>query len=225
MTLNNLSADLQGARDYDTALRYLEESLAILRAIGNRAGEGTTLNNLSALCHARGDYTALRYLEESLAILRAIGDRAGECDPQQPLGALPCARDYDTALRYLEESLAILRAIGDRAGEGATLNNSRRFAMRAGITTRRCAIWRSHWPSAGPSATGRDYVQRCLTWGMFICRKTSINRRLPAGQQLTESLGNRYAEVLAALENLAKQLGGGGLEDWERLSQQMGSGE
>jgi hypothetical protein len=27
------------------------------------------------------------------------------------------------------------------------------------------------------------------------------------------------------LENLAKQLGGSGLEDWERLSQQMGSGE
>lgn len=32
-----------------------------------------------------------------------------------------------------------------------------------------------------------------------------------------------YAEVLKALENLAKQMGGNGLADWERLAQQMGS--
>ncbi|MGE3542068.1 MAG: tetratricopeptide repeat protein, partial [Candidatus Tectimicrobiota bacterium] len=64
--------------DYDTALRYLEQSLAIRREIGDKAGEGTTLNNLSPIFKARGDYdTALRYLEQSLAIQREIGDKAG----------------------------------------------------------------------------------------------------------------------------------------------------
>jgi len=33
------------------------------------------------------------------------------------------------------------------------------------------------------------------------------------------------SEALINLENLAKQLGGGGLELWEQMSQQMGSGE
>ena len=105
--------------DYDTALRYLEESLAIRRAIGDWAGEGVTFNNLSQIYKARGDYdTALRYLEESLAILRAIGDRAGEGATLNNLSQIYKARgDYDTALRYLEESLAIRRAIGDWAGK------------------------------------------------------------------------------------------------------------
>jgi tetratricopeptide (TPR) repeat protein len=60
-------------------LTYLEQSLAIRREIGDKAGEGTTLNNLSQIYDARGDYaTALTYLEQSLAIQREIGDKAGE---------------------------------------------------------------------------------------------------------------------------------------------------
>ena len=67
-------------QDYDTALTYLEQSLAIQREIGDTAGEGATLNNISQIYDARGDYdTALTYLEQSLAIQRAIGDTSGLC--------------------------------------------------------------------------------------------------------------------------------------------------
>ena len=116
------------------------------RAIGNRAGEGATLNNLSTLYHARGD--------------------------------------YDTALRYLEESLAIRRAIGDRAGLCATLFNIGHIHL---------------W---------KDEHQQALACWIEAYR-------------IAKEIG--YAEVLAALENLAKQLGGNGLELWERLPQQMES--
>jgi len=65
---------------YDTALDYLKRSLAIQQEIGDKSGEGTTLNNISALYHARGDYdTALDYLKRSLAIMQEIGDSAGLC--------------------------------------------------------------------------------------------------------------------------------------------------
>ncbi|MCP4738560.1 MAG: tetratricopeptide repeat protein, partial [Bosea sp.] len=41
--------------------------------IGDTAGEGTTLNNISQIYDARGDYTtALEYLEQSLAISREM---------------------------------------------------------------------------------------------------------------------------------------------------------
>ncbi|MGE3539507.1 MAG: tetratricopeptide repeat protein, partial [Candidatus Tectimicrobiota bacterium] len=90
-----------------------------------RQNEGATLNNLSPIFKARGDYdTALRYLEQSLAIWREIGDKAGEGTTLNNLSQISDARgDYDTALRYLEQSLAIWREIGDKAGEGTTLNN------------------------------------------------------------------------------------------------------
>jgi tetratricopeptide (TPR) repeat protein len=107
------------------ALDCYQKSLKLAKALGSRAGEGATLNNLSQIYHDHGDYdTALRYLEESLALYRAISDRAGEGVTLNNLSEIYQARgDYETALRYLEEVLVIQRAIGNRAGEGVTLNN------------------------------------------------------------------------------------------------------
>ncbi len=228
VTLNNLSQIYKARGDYATALRYLEESLAIRRAIGNRVGEGATLNNLSTLYHARGDDgTALRYLEESLAISRAIGDRAGEGKTLNNLSQIYDARGDDaTALRYLEESLAISRAIGDRAGEGTTLNNlSQIYHARGDDATalryleESLAIRRAIGDRAGLCPTlfnmGHIYWQKDEHQQAIACWVEAY--------QISKEIG--YAETLAALENLAKQIGGNGLEDWEQLSQQMESGE
>jgi len=47
----------------------LKQSLAISQEIGDRAGEGTTLNNIAGIYHANDDYeTALNYLEQSLPV-------------------------------------------------------------------------------------------------------------------------------------------------------------
>ncbi len=66
--------------DYETALEYLKRSLTIMQEIGDKSGEGTTLNNISQIYDARGDYeTALEYLKRSLTIQQEIGDKAGLC--------------------------------------------------------------------------------------------------------------------------------------------------
>ncbi|MCX6049206.1 MAG: tetratricopeptide repeat protein [Chloroflexi bacterium] len=58
----------------------IDQSLKIQREIGDKAGEGTTLNNISQIYDARGDYeTALTYLQQSLKIRQEIGDAAGLC--------------------------------------------------------------------------------------------------------------------------------------------------
>ncbi|MCP4347809.1 MAG: tetratricopeptide repeat protein, partial [Desulfobacterales bacterium] len=78
-TLNNIGEIHRNRGDYETALKYLEQSLQIIREIGDKSGEGTTLNNMSVIAHTRGDYeTALKYLEQSLQIIREIGDKSGE---------------------------------------------------------------------------------------------------------------------------------------------------
>jgi tetratricopeptide (TPR) repeat protein len=65
--------------NYTTALTYFTDSLAISQKIGDKAGEGTTLNNISQIYDAQGDYiTALTCLTNSLAISQKIGDKAGE---------------------------------------------------------------------------------------------------------------------------------------------------
>ncbi|MCP5426625.1 MAG: tetratricopeptide repeat protein [Gammaproteobacteria bacterium] len=109
----------------DKAKPFLEDSLALCQAIGDRTGEGATLNNLSLMYQTCGEYEmALRYLEESLLVQRAIGDQTGRGATLNNLSLIYHARgDYETARQYLEGALAHCRTIGDRAGEGTTLNN------------------------------------------------------------------------------------------------------
>ena len=64
---------------YREALNYYQQALVIQRAVGDRAGEGTTLNNIGTVYGARGQYDqALENYQQALDIRRAVGDRAGE---------------------------------------------------------------------------------------------------------------------------------------------------
>ncbi|MDP3480278.1 MAG: tetratricopeptide repeat protein, partial [Desulfoprunum sp.] len=64
----------------EMALQFLQTALHLCREIGDKKGEGATLNNISTIYFDRGDYdTALQYLQQSLAIQQEIGDKAGLC--------------------------------------------------------------------------------------------------------------------------------------------------
>jgi tetratricopeptide (TPR) repeat protein len=124
--------------DYETALAYLQKSLVIYRQIGNKFGEGITLNNISQIYDARGDYeTALAYLQQSLSIRQQIGNKSGEGTALNNISQIYAARgDYETALAYLQKSLAIQQQIGDKSGEGTALNNiSQIYAARGDYET------------------------------------------------------------------------------------------
>jgi len=111
--------------DFKNALPYMKQSLTIMQQIGDKAGEGATLNNISQIYDAQGDYeTALAYLKQSLAIQQQIGDKAGEGATLNNISALYHAQgDYETALAYLKQSLTICQQIGDKAGYCVTLFN------------------------------------------------------------------------------------------------------
>lgn len=125
MLLDQIATLYYERSDYDNAKRYWEESLALAHEIGNKQGEGATLNNISQIYHARGDYeTALTYLQQSLIISQQIGDKEGEGKTLNNISQIYDARgDHKTALTYLQQSLTIQQQIGDKEGEGATLNN------------------------------------------------------------------------------------------------------
>ena len=85
------------------------------KQIGDRQGEGTTLNNISQIYHAKGDYdTALRYLEQSLAISQQIGDIAGLATTLYNMGAifLDQKNDIEKATSACWQSYTIYQKIG-----------------------------------------------------------------------------------------------------------------
>ncbi len=123
--LNQIGNQYHHLGQYDTALDFYKQSLAIQQQIGDKYGEGTTLNNMPTTAHARCDYdNALDFLKQSLAIFQEIGDKQGEGSTLNNMATTAHARgDYDTALDFLKQSLAIQQQIGDKKTEGATLNN------------------------------------------------------------------------------------------------------
>jgi len=125
LALFNMGAILKLNGQNDEAFALYEQSISIYKKVGDRQGEGATLNNISQIYSTKGDYdTALGYLEQSLDIRQQIGDRQGEGITLNNISQIHKARGgYENALRYLEQSLAIMQQIGDRQGEGATLNH------------------------------------------------------------------------------------------------------
>ena len=117
--------DLYRISRYKEALPLYEQSLSIRQEIGDKAGEGTTLNNISQIYKVRGDYaTALKYLEQSLNISQNIGDKTQEGITLNNISQIYHDwGDYATALKHLKQSLRICRETGNRAVEGVTLNN------------------------------------------------------------------------------------------------------
>ena len=126
--LNRLGQIFHYLGKFAEALHFFQIAHRKMAAPGSQEEKkqlGTTLNNISQIYDARGDYdAALDYLEKSLKIRQEIGDRAGEGTTLNNISQIFKARgDYDAALDYLEKSLAIQQEIGDRAGMIPTLHN------------------------------------------------------------------------------------------------------
>ena len=156
--------------------------MKIRQEIGDRQGEGATLNNLATAALSQGDYaTALRYLQDSLKIQQEIGDKKGEGATLNNLATAALSQgDYATALRYLQDSLKIRQEIGDMAGMCSTLFNMGHIHLQ-----------------------DEEIVEAFAKWA--------------AAYQIAKKTG--FAQALYALDKLAKQLGGDGLEFWERSSE------
>ncbi len=107
-----------------------EQSLLILRQIGDRAGEAGSLHQLATIDMETGDYASARErLEQSLLIRRQIGDRAGEAGSLHQLASIDMETgDYASAREQFEQSLLIRQQVGDRAGEAAVFFQLGRLA-------------------------------------------------------------------------------------------------
>ncbi|MEP0855032.1 tetratricopeptide repeat protein [Trichocoleus sp. DQ-U1] len=122
-SLNSLGNAYNSLGQYQPAIDYLQQSLAISREISHPNGEAASLGNLGNAYNSLGQYQpAIDYLQQSLAITREIGDLDGEAASLGNLGnAYNSLGQYQPAIDYLQQSLAIFREIGDRNGEAISL--------------------------------------------------------------------------------------------------------
>lgn len=113
----------QNSRPIARARVLHEESLALYRELGDKAGMASALNNLGTISQEQGDYIrARRPLEESLALLEELGDRRGFARTLHNLGMVVHEQgDVAQARALIEKSLALRRELGDADGMARAL--------------------------------------------------------------------------------------------------------
>jgi predicted ATPase/DNA-binding SARP family transcriptional activator len=116
-------AEAQG--DYEQAVQFHEEALALYRVAGDREAIADALTSLGQMARDQGDYDeAVRLLDQALATCRAAGDRHGAAYALIELGTVASYRGGgQLALALYAEGLEILRTSPDPRGYAAALTN------------------------------------------------------------------------------------------------------
>ena len=126
-SLTSLGNAYHSLGQYQQAIQYHQQSLAIDIETGDRNGEATSYIGLGSAYLSLGQYQqAIQYHQQSLAIFTEIGDlaegeirkaaRNGEATSYIGLGsAYLSLGQYQQAIQYYQQSLAIFTEIGDLA--------------------------------------------------------------------------------------------------------------
>jgi non-specific serine/threonine protein kinase len=140
-SLNILGAVAIDEGDFASARALHEESLAIVRQLGNRLGIANSLSNLGVVAYEQSDFVRARALyEESLAIERELGNSGGIATSLSDLGALAHKQgDYAAAGALRRESLMIRRELGDRRGMAYSLEGLAETSVTVLGSSRRAA--------------------------------------------------------------------------------------
>ncbi|MFC4531556.1 tetratricopeptide repeat protein [Sphaerisporangium dianthi] len=125
-------AQLRG--EYDQALEWYHQSLAIDEELGNRAGMAASYHQLGIIAQLRSEYDqALEWYHQSLTIKEELDDRAGMASSYHQLGIIAQLRsEYDQALEWYHQSLTIKEELDDRAGMASSYHQLGRIAQERG---------------------------------------------------------------------------------------------
>jgi predicted ATPase/DNA-binding winged helix-turn-helix (wHTH) protein len=125
-------ATVQG--DFPAATGFVEKSLSIYQALGDRWGVAVSMNARAIIAWDRQDYPAAQsHFCESLALWRVLGDRVAIARCLHTFANFVRGRgEYARARTMLEEAGRIFRELGDHSGAAWSLNQSGDIAREEG---------------------------------------------------------------------------------------------
>lgn len=202
--------------DYLAASMLFEESLTIMRELGDKSGIASSLGNLGAVAHGQGDFAAARTLcEESLTIMRELGNNRGTSAALNNLGTIANDQgDFAAARALHEESLTISRELEDKRGISVSLDNLGEVAYNRGDFARARELYMENlaiclelgnrhgvvWPLeafASFAFKGNRAETSAILWGAAEVLREQIGRPLPPNR--SEQYDRNVAEVKQAL--------------------------
>jgi len=128
--------------DYRGATRLIEESVALRRVGGDKAGLAMSLNNLGLVAHEEGAYArATALFDESLALKQEAGDGRGAAYSLTNLGRVAHRQgDLARAAELHARGLTLLRALDDRHNVARSLHNLAEVVLQQGDDSRAATL-------------------------------------------------------------------------------------
>ncbi|XP_078382872.1 uncharacterized protein LOC144665516 [Oculina patagonica] len=111
--------------DFNGALEFFQQYLAITKEIGDRVGEGRVYGGLGCACLNLGDYQkAIDFYQLRLNIAKEVGDKGSEGKACYNLAnAYFSLSNFKKAAEYNQLYLSFAKEVKDRAGEGRAYGN------------------------------------------------------------------------------------------------------
>ena len=189
------------------ALGFYNQALPLQRAVGDRAGEASTLSNIGAVYSDLGEkQKALDYYNQSLPLARAVGNRTGEESTLNNIGLVYSSLgERQKALDFYNQALPLARAVADRSGEETTLNNIGVVYAHLGENQKALDYYNQALPitravgdRAAEATTLNNIGETYSTLGEKQKALDYFNQAL----QIKRAVGNRQSES-ATLNNIA----------------------
>ncbi|MFY0673402.1 MAG: tetratricopeptide repeat protein [Bacteroidia bacterium] len=123
--LEAITYKIEGIRDQDSILMWIEEELKLAKELENLQYEADALQKLGSIYYRQGFYNKVLGVDTlRLKVMLQIGDSMGIAQCYNNLGIdYKLQGDYVKAINYYHKSLRLKEEIGDSRGASKTLNN------------------------------------------------------------------------------------------------------
>jgi predicted ATPase len=184
--------------DYDAAHALHTESLAIRRALRDRAGIALSLNFLADVATHQGDYATARvHFEESHSIWRELSNKRGIASAHEGLGRVFAHEgDYIYAIDHYRETLALMRELGNRQDIAIALNNFGTMLRICGEYAQAAQLYQESLPLFQVVGDREG-----IAWYLHNISHLALAEGRP------ELAAARFAESLALCRDLGSRLG------------------
>jgi non-specific serine/threonine protein kinase len=232
----NVAARLAARQADDvSALRLVDESIALAREVGDPRLIATMLRGAGVVYHTAGRLEdSRRMYDEALELLERSGDRRLAIDIQNQIGIIANERgDFETALAILNDCVAFSRSTGDRLELSRYLESLANAQLGLGEVDEASASWSESLSIERDlnnplgmvyGLGGLALVAAARKDDTRALRLASILDRLSRESSFT-TLPQRVDQLQVAIDRIRKKLGPQKSEAVWNEAQRMGVGE
>ncbi|ALF54689.1 hypothetical protein ACX27_20595 [Nostoc piscinale CENA21] len=190
--------DLVGLADLQAGLELFQQSLAIFKQYGAKAGEANSLVNIGYVYLRKGEYAkALDFLQSALDIRRKLRDKENEWIPLSYIAEVYLnLGDYQKALDFYQPALKVLQELKAANSQGYNYTTSETILL---------ADIGSVYFRTGKYSQALDFYQQSLTIQKAKGDKSGTAQTLNNIGVVYLNLGN-YAQALDSYQQGLKDL-------------------